>query len=345
MFKVEANLAITLKDIAVRAGVHVSTVSRVLRGKETQQVSPQTRKLILSIAEELNYTPNQLARAFRLKKTHTIALLIPDISNPFFAGLARSIEIQSYKSGYTLVVCNTDEDQVKENQYLNNLRSRGIDGFIIAPVQDSKQQIIELLNNKIPFVLIDRRFDDLETNAVISDNEESSFNAVEYLSRYHHKSIGFICGRKKLYTIKKRLVGFQNAVKEFQLNDNPELIAGDGFTMENGYRAAQKLLDLENPPTAVISSGNIITIGIMKAIYKRGLSIPRDISLVGFTDSFCVPYWGPPLTTISHPLQRMGHEAFSLLLKHLETKETLAPRQITIKTQFNERRSVDQPKV
>jgi len=338
-------LVVTLKDIAIRAGVHVSTVSRVLRGKETQQVSPQTRKLILSIAEELSYTPNLLARAFRLKKTHTIALLIPDISNAFFARIARSIEIQSYNAGYTLVVCNTDEEQAKENQYLNSLKSRSIDGFIIAPVQDSKQQIIDLINNKIPFVLIDRRFDDLETNAVISDNEKASFYATEYLSRYQHKRIGFICGRKRLYTIKKRLVGFQKAVKQFQLDDNPEMIVGDGFTIEDGFRATQKLMALEHPPTAIISSGNVLTIGIMKAIHERDLSIPRDISLVGFTDSFCVPYWNPPLTTISHPLHQMGHEAFELLLKHLQAKETLAPRQITIKTKFHERHSVDQPKI
>ncbi len=335
-------MSATLKDIAKLAGVHTSTVSRVLRKKETQQVSPQTREKILSIAKELNYSPNQLAQAFRLRRSYTIALIIPDISNAFFAGIAKTIEIESYKAGYNLVVCNTDEEQEKELRYMQNLIKRNIDGIIIAPSNQKHHKITKLLK-KVPYVLIDRCFDDLVSNAVISNNAELAYNAVEYLASYNHNRIGFICSRKEIYTIKNRLKGYYSALKDFDLDNDKRLVSGNGFTEDDGYYAAKELLSLSQPPTAVISSGNTITIGVMRAIKEKGLSIPSDISVIAFSDTPCAPFWSPPLTTISHPFVKMGKEAIKILLSNIETDSKINERKVVIKAIFNKRKSVGSP--
>ena len=329
----------TLKDVAAKAGVHPSTVSRVLRGSENIPISEATRHKILQAAGELKYQPDQRARALRLGKSETIGLLIPDISNPFFAKIAKSIEQQSYAAGYTLVVCDTNENQEKEIHFVKNLISRGIDGLIIAPVQDSSDHLIELKEKNYPFVLIDRYFENLETNAVISDNEEAAFNAVAHLANLGHKRIAFLTARHNIYTIQKRLNGYKRAVEKFNLCSDPHLIGGDGFTFENGYASALSLLSEPDMPSALLISGNMITLGAFKAILSRGLTIPGDISIIGFTDNLISPFLPCPLTTVSHPLKEMGSKAFLLLLEHVKSNGFLPLSRIIVKTQFQERES------
>jgi len=326
----------TLKDVAELAGVHPSTVSRVLRKKENLIISDQTRQKILSAAKQLNYQPDQTARALRLKKSNTIGLIIPDISNPFFSQIAKSIEIESYESDYTLVVCNTNENQEKEIRYVQNLLSRGVDGLIIAPVQDSSEHIVGLVERRFPFVLIDRYFDDIETNGVVSDNEDSAYKAVSFLADMGHTRIGFVSGRRNIYTIQNRLKGYKRALQDNHLFTDSSLIAGDGFTFESGYQATRTLLQLSEPPTALLVSGNIITVGSIKAILEAGASIPNDISIIGYTDTILSPYLVKPLTTISHPLEEIGKKAFSILLDHIEDHDKSLPiTKAVVKTTFN----------
>ncbi len=316
------------------AGVHPSTVSRVLRGKENIPIPEATRQRIKKAAQDLKYLPDERARALRLGKSHTIGLIVPDISNVFFAEIAKSIEISSFKAGYTLVFCDSNEDQEKEVHFVENLISRGIDGLIIAPVQDSADHLFELKERNYPFVLIDRCFEDMEANAVISDNEDAAFKAVAHLAGLGHKRVGFLSGRQIIYTIKKRLVGYKKAVEEYALEKNEALICGNGFTFESGYEATLEILSLPNPPTALLISGNIITLGAIKAILEKGLKIPEDISMIGFTDNIISPYLVCPLTTVSHPLQEMGKKAFDLLIKHIEAKDHLPCTEEIVKTQF-----------
>ena len=333
-------MAITLKDIADKVGVHPSTVSRILRGTGDLNISAETRDRVKSVAKELDYQPNQLARAFRLKKTSTIGLIVPDIANSFFSGIGRSIEIESYDKGYNLVVCNTDEEADKEERYVKNLISRGVDGLIIAPSQSNFGYISNLIEKKIPFVLIDRDFTDLETNSVISDNRQSAFEAVEYLKSMGHRRIGFISGRSALSTICHRLQGYKEAVKEYNLDDEETLVIGDGYTIENGYRAAMKILSGHKLPSALLISGNLLTIGVIKAVQEKGLQVPDDVSLIGYTDSRLAPYLNPPLSTISHPLEEMGIKAFQLLLKNIESENPIQKSKTIIKTKLDIRESV-----
>jgi LacI family transcriptional regulator len=335
----------TLKDVAALAKVHPSTVSRVLRGVENVPITEDTKRRVVAAAKSLNYQPDQRARALRLGKSNTIGLIIPDISNPFFADIAKSIEHDCFEAGYTLVMCASNESQEKEIDFVHNLISRGIDGLIIAPVQDSHEHLIELKNKNYPFVLIDRCFENFETNAVISDNEAAAFDAVEHFKELGHKRIGFLSGRSTIYTIRKRRQGYQNAVNLLNLDKDEALISSGGFTFEDGYAETIEMLSLPNPPTALLVSGNRITFGTLKAIVELDLTMPKDISVIGFTDSMLSPYLISPLTAISHPLQQMGSRAFGLLLNNLNSKEQLTISKIVVKTTMHVRGSTAAPRL
>ena len=202
-------MAPTLKDVAAYVGVHPSTVSRVLRGKENLKISAKTHEKIIKAVKELNYIPDFTARALRMKKSFTIGLVVPDILNPYFARIARRIEQLGFEKRYTVIVCNTDEDQEKEILYLNQLISRGVDGIILAPVQDSDDHIKDLVIKKIPFVLIDRIFDGIDVDSVITNNAESVVKAMAHLVKLGHTKIAFLRGQKNIYTIKNRLIGYK----------------------------------------------------------------------------------------------------------------------------------------
>jgi DNA-binding LacI/PurR family transcriptional regulator len=330
----------TLKDIAERAGVHSSTVSRVLGGKENLLITEETRQRILAVAKELNYQPNHLARAFRLKKTQTIGLIIPDISNPFFSGIAHSIEKASSSAEYNLVVCNTDEKQDKEIHLVHTLLSRGIDGLILAPVQNRYQHIQDLCNKNFPLVLIDRCFENIDTNVVISDNEHAAYQAVVHLAKLGHHRIGFVSGRKNIYTIQQRYSGYKKAVTDYHLEGDTSLTSENGFTSKSGFESTLKLLSIESPPTALLISGNLITVGAMQAIMEKGLLVPDEISIIGFTDFICSPFWIAPLTTITHPLEEMGKKAFATLLERMQAEKPLPNAKVVVKTKLTIRKSV-----
>jgi LacI family transcriptional regulator len=332
-------VAITLKDVALLCHVHPSTVSRVLRGKENLKVSDETRKKIFAAAQKLHYQPDQTARSLRLKKSNAIGLVIPNISSPYFSGIAKIIDIQCSNSGYTLVVCDTNEDQEKEIRAINDLCCRGIDGLIIAPVPECDHHIRELVEKKFPFVIIDRCFNDFKTNAVISNDEESAYQAVMHLAELGHRDIGFISGRANLYPVLKRLDGYKKAIRVYNLCNNPDYISGGTGSLESGYDSMQQLLALPKVPTAFLISGTIITLGAIKALIELGLMIPEDISIIGFTDTIYAPYLVCPLTTISHQVQKIGLESFNILFKQMASKHLVRLKQVVINMRFNDRNS------
>ena len=226
-------MAVTLKDIANIVGVHPSTVSRVLsKGYDNFNVSEKTRELIFKAAKENNYVPNEMARSLRLKKTHIVGLVIPDILNPIFAGMARSIGIACEKNGYNFIVCNTDESQEKEIKYIEMLKSRGADGLIIVPVQDQNTHLKELQKQNYPFVFAIRHFDDIQADAVITDNQGDDFKTVEYLIKLGHRRIAFVGGHKASMAIQTREKGYRQALSEYNLGIDHDLIVNNGFTIE-----------------------------------------------------------------------------------------------------------------
>ncbi len=314
-------MSITLKDIAQKTNCSVSTVSRILNHKSKQfRISNETEKLVLEAAKELKYRPNELARGLRLKKSHTIGLVVPDISNPFFAYVTHVIQRHAYEAGYSLIVCNTDEDINLEMEQIELLRRKGVDGYIILPVGTKKEHIYELLDQNKPFVLLDRCFGDMNTNAVVVDNQKGSYQAVKHLIDNGHKRIAIIQGLKNTSTSNARLSGYIDALKENKIKIDPRLIVGNDFRKENGYIETKILLKMDNPPTAIFTTSDLITLGTLQAIEEEKKSIPRDISLVAFDDIDYAPFLVAPLTSVRQPRDMMGQMAVKLLIDDIKSK-------------------------
>ncbi|MBN1352777.1 LacI family DNA-binding transcriptional regulator [candidate division KSB1 bacterium] len=325
----------TLKDIATKVGVHPSTVSRVLSGKyENFNVSQETRELIMNTAKEINYVPNETARSLRLRKTQIIGLIIPDILNPLFAGVARSIGNICEKNDYNFIVCNTDEVQDKEIRYIEMLKSRGTDGLIIVPVQREKAHIEKLKEERYPFVLAIRHFGDIETDTVVTDNDGDVYKAVEYLIKLGHRRIAFVGGHSESYAIRAREKGYKQALLDYNIRLDHDLVVGNGYTVESGYAAAKKIMNLPERPTAFMISSNIIIVGVLEAIFEAGLSIPEDISIIGFADSCATPYLSCPLTAISQPVGQIAKRAAELLFKRIDSPESEDYQKIVLPSKF-----------
>jgi len=329
-------LAVTLKDIAKKVGVHPSTVSRVLSGKyDNFNVSEKTRKLILETVKKFNYAPNEMARNLRLQQTQTIGLIIPDILNPFYAGMARSLGIECEKKDYSFIICNTDEIQEKEINFIKMLKRRRIEGLVITPVQDSKEHFEELMNEGFPFVLAGRCFNGFKTNAVVTDDYNDVFKAVEYLIKLGHSRIGFIRGRKVSSAIQDREKGYRGALAKYNMQIDQDLIIGNGCTVESGYRATKEILNLPERPTALLISENVIVVGALEAIFEAGLSVPDDVSIVGFTNMKSTPYLSYPLTSITQPTGQLGKRAFDLLFKQIQSPDEHKYEKIVLHGKFS----------
>lgn len=336
-----------LADIAEYTGLSISTVSRVINGHTRKyRISNKTKDLILSAANELNYRPNALARGLRLKKTHSIGLVVPDISNPFFAYVTRIIQNYAHSSGYSLIVCNTDENIESEKEQIELLLSKGVDGFIIMPVGIEYLHIEELLNENYPMVLLDRCFESLNTNSVLVDNFQGAYTATEHLISLGHTNIAIILGLRNTYTTNERLRGYIKALEDNNLPINSQNIVGKDYRIENGYIETKFLLSLENPPTAIFTTSDLITIGALKAIYEENLNISEDISLIAFDDSEFAPFLKSPLTAIRQPKEIMGEMAVKLLLDDINVKkEENVKSKILLKPKLIIRESVANRKV
>ncbi len=331
-----------LKDVAKLAKVHPSTVSRVLSNVKNIKISEETKVRILKAAKELNYRINQNARALRLKKSFTIGLIIPNIASPFFIGIARSLDSECTKKGYTLLISDTNENQDKEIKAVYDLHGRGVDGLIIAPVQDSDEHIKDLIERKFPFVLIDRASEKYDTNVVISDDKESTRKAVQHLIDLGHRRISFISGRVNLYPVLKRLEGYSKGLNENGIKTNKKMICSSSPTLEDVYKTMKKLIELENPPTALVISGTIITLGVLKAIFDMNKSIPKDFSIIAITDTIFESYYKSPVSTISHKVDDFGIKAFEILFNHINSKKELSYSKIVLEANFINRNSTAQ---
>lgn len=339
--RIEFPMASTLEDIAKKAGVSVSTVSRILNKKTKKyRISPKTESLVLKLAKGLNYTPNQLARGLRLKRTHSIGLIVPDISNPFFAAVTRAVQRAAHEMGYSLMVCDTDEDESQEIAHIKVLRSKGVDGMVVMPVGQSGVHLQQLIKDGLPLVVLDRIFDDLPCDSVVIDNYKGAYEAVEYLVKNGHARIAIIQGLPNTYTNKGRLSGYRDALKANNIELDPRLIVGRDFRQESGYIETKILLSLEPRPTAIFATSDLITLGALEAINEEGLHIPQDLSLIAFDDIDHVNFFTTPLTTISQPKEIIGEVAIKLLTEKIKNHNKGESRRIMLSSRLVERNSV-----
>jgi LacI family transcriptional regulator len=334
-------MAVTLHDIARKSGVSVSTVSRILNKKSTKyRISKQTEKLVEKAAKDLDYRPNQLAQGLRLKKSHTIGLVVPDISNPFFASIVRSMQNHAYRTGYSCLVCDTEESLSLEVEHTGLLRNKGVDGLIVMPVGQSCDHLSSLLKYGVPLVIADRAFENLKVDTVVVDNYAGSYEAVSHLVEHGHARIAIIQGLPDTYTATERLRGYEDALthRGFPLDDR--LIVGKDFRQENGYTQTKLLLKLELPPTAIFSTSDLITLGALQAIYEEGLKIPDDISIIAFDDVEGAEYFRCPITVVAQPKEAMGETAVRLLVDQLLAQNKIEPKRVLLKPRLVIRGSV-----
>ncbi len=331
----------TLKSIAVKLGVSVSTVSRVINGKSSRyRISKETEQLILEAAKELSYSPNQLARGLRLKRTNTIGYLIPDISNPFFASIAKSVEKSARKFGYSIILCDSEESTELESSSLQLMLNRKVDGLIISPVGLEVSHLIEISQKDIPIVLLDRYFPNLNIPFVTSDNYQGAFEAVSYLISNGHSRIACIQGLKNTSPNNDRVKGYRDAHVKNGIEMDESLIVGDSFGEENGYIETKLLLKKGDLPTAIFSVSNLISLGAIRAITEEGLKIPDDISMISFDDQPYSRFLSTPMTTVAQQSNQIGQIATKLLIDQIESNRTTESKGIFLPTRMILRDSV-----
>lgn len=337
-------MAVTLNDIAEMAGVSVSTVSRVLNKKATEyRISPDTEEVILDAARKLKYRPNQLARGLRLKKTNILGVVAPDVSNPFFAYIIKRVQNVAHQLGYSIVVCNTDENLEQEIEHVNVLYRNRVDGLIAMPVGQDYRHFQEWVEKGRPVVLLDRCFEGISTSKVLVDNFSGSYDAVAHLIDHGHERIAFIQGLPGTFTNTERLRGYHAALADHRIPVNDEMIVGGDFREENGYLETKLLLMMADPPTAIFATSDLITLGALKAIYEEGLTIPDDVSMVMFDDFEFAPYLKCPVTAVRQPKELMGEMAVKLLVDELKG-ESKGGRRVVLKTELVLRDSVARPR-
>ncbi len=326
----------TIKEIAKLLNISSTTVSRVLNDKaEKYRISEKTAKLVREKARQLNFLPNQIAQNLRLQRTNTIGLVIPDISNPFFANLARTVEIELRKQKKLILLCDTNDDTQLENETLALLMGRKVDGLLIAPVGLSNHHFQHY--SHIPTVMIDRYFEDLTIPYVATDNLFGAYEATKYLVQSGHQHIACIQGLEDAISNKERIKGFRKAIDDFEIPQQKTSILGSDFSIENGYEATKAILKNETIPTAIFALNNQIAIGVMQALKEENLSIPEDISLIAFDEQPYFQLTSPPITTIRQPIEKIGQEAVKILFDIMNNK---APESKLLAPEFIKRESV-----
>ena len=310
-------MAVTLKALARLAGVHPSTVARVLNGDPQQRVSEEVRERIIALSEEHGYRPNRLARALRLKRSHVIGTIIPDIANPFFATLFRGIEDALAPRDFSVILANTDDDPVREQRSLDMLRGRQVDGLILATARRYDRAIAALAAEGFPFIMVNRHTDQLEASAVVPDDYNGAIAAVEHLIALGHRRIAHIAGPDSISTGHKRRLGYAAAMRRHALPDDPTLVVAGSYREAGGYEAMRALLALPEPPSAVFAVNDLAAAGALRAIREAGLRVPRDVAIVGFNDLALVAQTNPRLTTLHVPLHALGVAAAERLLAAL----------------------------
>ena len=330
-------MKVTLKQIAKQAGVDVSTVSRALTGG--YGVHKNTRDKVLGVAKTLNYYPNRIARGLVTGRSHTIGLLISDIRNPFFAEVARGAEDAAYNASFDMVLCNSDLESVKQMRYIRSLIEKNVDGILMNSVAGlDQQEQIELAEHGVPIVLLNRPMAPHPFSTVSADNYRGGFLAGQYLVDLGHRTIAHLTGPRTHGNLTERCKGFLAAIESSRKKVTPIVIHGD-HTQKGGHEMTKKLLVQRPEVTAIFAANDAVAFGVVRAILEAGLSIPDNISLVGFDNVELSGLIHPPLTTVNQPKYEMGRAAVEILLAQSNSPNGHPPEQRVFGVNLVERQS------
>jgi LacI family transcriptional regulator len=321
----------TIREVAKKAGVSSTSVSHVLNN--TRFVSEDVRERVNAAKRELNYRPNALARSLRRGETHTLGLILPDSANPFFAEVGHAIESAAFALGYSVILCNTENDENKERLYTEVLENKQLDGIIFVGAGENREAISEIAQNGLPLVVVDRDMGSLELDTVTTENYQGGLLATQHLLSLGHQIIGCITGPSNITPSAERVTGYRAALQQAGIEVVESLLARGDFHAPSGYSAAMLLLQQTPRPTAIFVCNDMMAIGALRAAAQLGLRAPEDIAIVGFDDIQLASYTTPSLTTVVQPKQEIGQLAVKLLFERM-SDPSLPPRHTILSTQL-----------
>ena len=319
---------LTIRDVAKLADVSHMTVSRVMNNDP--RVKPETRERILKLINDLRYRPDPTARMFASRKSFLLGLIVSDIRNPFYAELARGIEEETYKNGYSVLFCSTDNRPERIDNYVNHMIGAGVEGIMFASARLKEPIVEQLISERFPIVLMNRKIAGNNCNYVVIDNCKGAYDITKYLIGSGYKRIGLVSGPNSLSTGKERLNGYKKALAEHGIEIKSDYIFQGPFTKETGYEGALKLLNIKSRPDALFAGNDYIAMGVLDAIEEKGLRVPRDIAVVGFDDTEFASNKRINLTTVSQRQFEMGSLGAKILINYIESKQSNYVHQIVL---------------
>jgi LacI family transcriptional regulator len=331
---------VTIRDVAKLADVSPITVSRVMNN--ARGVNPTTRERVQKAIKALDYVPNTLAKSLRSKKTHTIALVVSDITNPFWTTIARGVEDSAAQAGLHVVLCNTDENPDREANYINILLQQRVDGIIIAPTTNDRRRLYALKRQKVPCVVIDRKVPGFKADTVLSNNQGGAYQLTRHLLGLGHRRIAMITGPTFVSTTEDRVEGYRQALRERGIHEEQHLVKASDFKQEGGYQSVKALLATEPRPTAIFAANNFMAIGALSALREAGLRVPQDMALVCFDDIPQASLIYPFLTVSAQCAYDMGAMSAQLLIERVNGSKRRKVREIELETKLIVRESCGQ---
>lgn len=306
---------VTIFDVAAKAGVSHSTVSRVLNNKNN--VNAETRERVLQVMAQLGYVGNVSARSLAGGSSHVVGLLVDHINTGYTDEILRGIDEALEANNYNLMLFTTHRQKTREVAYVTKLTHNFVDGLILIVPRNEKAYLETLQQRKFPYVLIDHQGYNRHVPSIITTNKKGGYDATSYLIETGHRRIGFITGEMAYGCAVERLAGYQMALADHTIAFDPALVSEGSFLQPQGYHCAQELLSLAEPPTALFVSNDAMAFGAMEAARELGFRIPDDLSIIGFDDIPQAANVHPPLSTVRQPLEEMGRSAVNLLLKYI----------------------------
>ncbi len=315
----------TIKDIAKAANISYSSVSRALNG--LKGVSEQTRELVFRIAEEMEYSPNAVARGLVQKQTATLGLILPDITNPFYPELVRGVEERASAAGYNTFFCNTNYDLKREESYIRDLLEKRVDGLILSPITSHTYWLEERNHIPVPFVYLGNAPSSTKYNYVIMDNKRGGYLAARTLIERKYRTIGFISGVQNGSITDGRYSGYIEAMKQYGVAIDERFIIQESWRQESGYAALHRMAENGSLPEAVIAGNDLIAMGVMQAARERNIRIPQELAIIGFDDIPNAAWPEVNLSTIRQPKLQMGAAAVEILIELIAEagEETATP--------------------
>jgi DNA-binding LacI/PurR family transcriptional regulator len=334
----------TIKDIAREANVSVGTVSKVLNGNKN--IKPQNYQRVIDAIDKLNYRPNLVARTLKTKISKSIGLIIPDITNPYYPELARGVEDSAKKAGFTVFLCNADRNVSKENEYLDALINKNVDGIILVKPQMETNKLCEL--KKYCELTIADANEELQGHFdVVNVNDTlGAKKAMDLLFEYGHKRIAFISGLMESESARLRYNSYKKALKERGIELDDQLVKQGNYDWYSGYISTIELLRLTSRPTAIFTSNDIMAFGAIKALRERNIKIPSEMSIIGYDDIDMASYCAPQLTTVRQPKYEIGTSSVEILIKRIQNphQKDESYMNITLNPEVMFRETVTYPK-